>query len=49
MFKVNVSWSSRYVMVDPWRHWPDEEYPDDSNDPQEEQEERFRSVRSRVG
>jgi len=36
-------------MVDPWRHWPDEEYPDDSNDPQEEQEKRFLSVQSQVG
>lgn len=36
-------------MVDPWRHWSDADYPDESNDPQEEQDERFRSVQAKVG
>ena len=36
-------------MVDPWRHWPDEEYPDLSNSLQSEQDERFLNVQYKVG
>lgn len=31
-------------MVDPWRHWPEDEYPDETNAQQTIQDERFRSV-----